>query len=145
LAPFYQGRKMNAQNSRPVPTPTTETRPYWEGCARGELLIQQCGACGHRQFFPRLYCSRCMDERVEWIKASGRATVVSFTIVRRPVSPAFAAKVPYIVALVKLEEGPTMMTNIVGCAPEAIAIGMALEVTFERMSEEIWLPKFRPA
>lgn len=81
---------------------------------------------------------------MEWVKASGRATVLSFTIVRRPVSPAFAADVPYVVALVTLEEGPAMMTNIVGCDPEAVRIGMAVEATFEDWTEEISIPKFRP-
>ncbi|MGH7987787.1 MAG: Zn-ribbon domain-containing OB-fold protein, partial [Candidatus Binataceae bacterium] len=122
-----------------MPTPTAETRPYWEGCARGELLIQRCAECRHYQFFPRLYCSQCLSERVAWIKASGRATVLSFTIVRRPVSPAFADEVPYVVALVTLEEGPTMMTNIIGCPPEQVAIGMPLTVTFARLTDEISL------
>ncbi|MBE3603221.1 Zn-ribbon domain-containing OB-fold protein [bacterium] len=129
---------------KPVPAPTRETLPFWEGCRRGELMIQRCGECGHFQFFPRLYCARCMSERVDWLKASGRAEVTSFTIVRRPVSAAFAADVPYVVALVRLEEGPTMMTNIVGCPPERVAIGMAVEAIFERLTDEIMLPKFRP-
>ena len=78
------------------------------------------------------------------VNASGRAKLLSFTIVRRPVSPAFADQVPYVVALVTLEEGPQMMTNIVGCAPEDVTIGMPLEVTFEDWSETISIPKFRP-
>ncbi|MGH9342247.1 MAG: Zn-ribbon domain-containing OB-fold protein, partial [Terriglobia bacterium] len=139
------GMPMDVTTRKPVPTPTTETLPYWEGCARGELLIQRCAECGHHQFFPRLYCSDCLSERVAWTKASGRATVLSFTIVRRPVSPAFASEVPYVVALVTLEEGPTMMTNIIGCPPEQVTIGMRLAVTFERISEEISLPQFRRA
>ncbi len=131
-------------SGKPVPVPTRETRPYWEGCRRGELMIQRCAACGQFQFFPRLYCSRCMSERVAWVTSAGRAEVLSFTIVRRPVSPAFAAEVPYVVALVRLDEGPTMMTNIVGCAPERVAIGMPVEVVFERWTEAISIPKFRP-
>jgi uncharacterized OB-fold protein len=71
--------------------------------------------------------------------------VLSFTIVRRPVSPAFAGEIPYVVALVTLDEGPTMMTNIVGCAPDQVEIGMPVEVTFEDWTEEISIPKFRPA
>ncbi|HZP44133.1 MAG TPA: Zn-ribbon domain-containing OB-fold protein [Candidatus Binataceae bacterium] len=136
---------MATGSDKPIPTATFETRPYWEGCKRRELRIQRCAACGHNQFFPRLYCTRCFSDRIEWIKASGRATVSTFTIVRRPVSPAFADDVPYVVALVKLDEGPTMMTNIVGCAPEQVAIGMAVRVTFEDWSEEIAIPKFEPA
>lgn len=136
---------MAEQISKPIPTPTHETRPYWDGCKRHELRIQQCGACGQYQFYPRLYCSKCFSERVDWVNASGRAKVTTFTIVRRPVSPAFKDDLPYVVALVTLEEGPSMMTNIVGCAPETVTIGMPLAVTFEDWTEEISIAKFRPA
>jgi uncharacterized OB-fold protein len=136
---------MAEQISKPIPTPTHETRPYWEGCKRHELRIQQCGACGQHQFYPRLYCSKCFSERVDWVNASGRAKVTTFTIVRRPVSPAFKDDLPYVVALVTLEEGPSMMTNIVGCAPEKVTIGMPVAVTFEDWTEEISIAKFRPA
>ncbi len=135
---------MAANATKPVPVPTLETRAYWEGCQRHELRIQRCAACGPHQFFPRIYCSKCFSDRVEWVTASGRAKVLSFTVVRRPVSPAFAGEVPYVVALVTLDEGPTMMTNIVGCAPEQVQIGMPVEVTFEDWTEEISIPKFRP-
>ena len=131
--------------NKPVPTPTRETKPFWDGCKAHELRIQRCAACGHNQFFPRIYCQSCFGDRIEWVRASGRATVASFTIVRRPVSAAFAADVPYVVALVRLEEGPTMMTNIVGCDPEQVRIGMTVEATFEDWTEEISVPKFRLA
>lgn len=128
---------------KPIPAPTLETAPYWEGCRQHQLRIQRCSNCRQYQFFPRIYCSKCFSEQVEWIDASGRAKILSFTVVRRPVSPAFANEVPYIVALVTLEEGPQMMTNIVGCAPEEVAIGMSVEVVFEDWSETISIPKFR--
>jgi len=134
-----------AEIGKPLPAPTPETRPYWDGCKRHELRIQRCAACGHYQFYPRLYCDQCFSDRVEWVTASGRATVLSFTIVHRPVSPAFAQDVPYVVALVTLDEGPTMMTNIIGCTPGQLAIGMRVAVTFEDWNEEISIPKFRPA
>jgi uncharacterized protein len=135
---------MMANLAKPLPTPTPETRPYWEGCRKHELRIQRCAACGHFQFFPRIYCTRCFGDSVQWLRASGRATVITFTIVRRPVSPAFAGDVPYVVALVALEEGPMMMTNIIGCTPEQVAIGMPVVVTFEDRTEELSIPKFRP-
>ena len=124
--------------------PTLETRPYWDGCKRHELRIQQCGDVRAHQFYPRLYCTKCFSDRVDWVNASGRAKVTTFTIVRRPVSPAFKDDLPYVVALVTLEEGPSMMTNIVGCAPEKVAIGMSVAVTFEDWTEEISIAKFRP-
>jgi uncharacterized OB-fold protein len=135
---------MAANVSKPIPVPTLETTPYWEGCKQHQLRIQRCAACQHYQFFPRIYCTKCFSGRVEWVKASGRAKVLSFTVVRRPVSPAFADEVPYVVALVTLDEGPQMMTNIVGCAPDEVTIGMPVEVTFEDRSEAISIPKFRP-
>ena len=135
---------MAAPASKPIPVPTRETQPYWEGCKQHELRIQQCTACGHSQFYPRLYCTACMSERVEWVNASGHGTVLSFTIVYRPVTQAFAADVPYVVALITLDEGPQLMSNVVGCAPETVHIGMPVEVTFEDWTEEISVPKFKP-
>ena len=129
---------------KPIPAPTLETAPYWEGCRQHQLRIQRCLNCHHYQFYPRIYCSKCFSEQVEWINASGRAKVLSFTTVLRPVSPAFANDVPYVVALVTLEEGPQMMTNIVGCEPQEVAIGMPVEVIFEDWSATISIPKFRP-
>lgn len=129
---------------RPVPVPTKETQPYWDGCKQHELRVQKCAACGHHQFYPRLYCTACMSDRVEWVKTSGRATVLSYTIVYRPVTQAFTDNVPYVVALVTLAEGPQMMTNIVGCEPEKVHIGMPVQVTFEDWTEEISVPKFKP-
>jgi uncharacterized protein len=129
---------------KPIPVPTLETAPYWEGSRQHQLRIQRCANCHQYQFFPRIYCSKCFSEQVEWVNASGRAKILSFTVVRRPVSPAFANEVPYIVALVTLEEGPQMMTNIVGCPPEEVATGMPVEVIFEDWSDTISIPKFRP-
>ena len=135
---------MAAPASKPIPVPTRETQPYWEGCKQHELRIQQCAACGHSQFYPRLYCTACMSERVEWVTASGHGTVLSFTIVYRPVTQAFAADVPYVVALITLDEGPQLMSNVVGCAPETVHIGMPVAVTFEDWTEDISVPKFKP-
>jgi uncharacterized OB-fold protein len=129
---------------RNIPRPTADTAPFWDGCREKRLLIQQCTACGHRQFYPRLICSRCHG-RPEWIEASGRATIETFTIVRQAISPAYAGDVPYVVAIVRLAEGPTMMTNVVECDPAQLAIGMAVTVVFEPLNAEITLPKFRPA
>jgi uncharacterized protein len=135
---------MAAPANKPVPVPTRETKPYWEGGKQHELRIQKCAACGHYQFYPRLYCTACMSDRVEWVTASGRGKVLSFTIVYRPVTQAFAADVPYVVALITLDEGPQMMSNIVGCSPEKVQIGMPVEVMFEDWTEEISVPKFKP-
>ena len=126
------------------PVPTKETAAYWDGCRNHKLLIQQCTICGKYQFFPRIICTGCMSSQVEWVQSSGQGKVVSFTIMHRPISEAYAAEAPYVIALIKLDEGPTMMSNIVQLDPNKVFVGMKVEVVFEDWSEEISIPKFRP-
>jgi uncharacterized OB-fold protein len=130
---------------RRLPSPTPETRHFWEGCNVGELRLQRCRACGDSYFPPRPFCPRCGDRDVEVYAASGRATLYSYVINHRP-RPDMGAE-PHSIAVVTLEEGPRMMTNIVGCpqTPEALELDMPLEVTFARQNDEIALPLFRPA
>ena len=126
------------------PRPTPETEVYWEGCRRHELLLQRCTQCSEFQFYPRIICTNCSSDDLEWVKGSGRGRVLTFAIVRRAVSEAYAADVPYVVALIQLDEGPTMMSNVVQCDPETVKIGSPVEVIFEDWSEEISIPQFRP-
>ncbi len=135
---------MSEHTGKNFPQPSPETAVYWEACRSHQLMIQQCKDCNHYQFYPRILCTECMGQNVEWIKASGRAEVISFTVVRRPVSKAYADETPYLVALIKLEEGPNLMSNIVECEVDSANIGMPVEVVFEDWSEEISIPKFRP-
>ncbi len=127
-----------------TPRPSPETAAWWEGCRNHELLLQSCTNCGHRQFYPRIICTECMSDKLEWKRSAGRGRVLTFTICRLPVSEAYAGDVPYVIALVQLEEGPTMMSNIVQCDPDSVASGMPVEVVFEQRSEEITSPQFRP-
>ena len=127
-----------------LPHPTPETAPFWQGCHDHKLLLQYCTACGKHQFYPRLICANCMSEQLEWREASGRGTVATYTIVTRAVSPAYAADVPYVIALIELEEGPRMMSNVIGCDVESVKSGIAVEVVFEDWTTEITVPKFRP-
>ena len=130
---------------KPAPRPTPETAPFWDGCAAGELRIQWCKPCGAAYFYPRPFCPRCGSDEVEWMRASGRARLYSYVINQRP-APGFAGDAPYAIAVVELEEGPRMMTNIVGVAntPENLVLDMPLRVTFERRGE-VSLPMFEPA
>ena len=134
-----------SQSRKPVPQPTPETQPYWDGAQAGELRIQHCRDCGQHYFYPRPFCPHCLSDDVEWVTASGRATLWSYIINHRP-GPGFEDDAPYAIATVKLEEGPTMMTNIVGIenTPENLQLDMPLEVTFEPQGE-MQIPKFRPA
>jgi len=127
--------------TKPVPVPTPETQPFWDGTAAGELRLQRCADCGP-YFYPRPACPGCGSSTVEWFTASGRATLYSYTITHRP-APGFEA--PYAIAVVELAEGPRLMANIVGIdnTPDNLVLDMDLEVTFERRGE-IALPQFRP-
>ena len=127
----------------PLPTPTALSRPHWEGCREGKLCVQRCSACGTHVFIPRPVCTSCQSLDLEWVECTGRGTLYSYTVVARPQRPEF--EVPYTVAIVELEEGWHMLTNLVDIAPDQIAIGMPVEVTFRELTEDTTLPYFRPA
>jgi uncharacterized OB-fold protein len=129
---------------RPLPGITPETRHFWEGTRTGELRLQKCTACSHVYFPPRPFCPQCWSQDVGVFRASGRAILYSYVIHHRA-APGFAP--PYSIAVVQLEEGPRMMTNIVEVeqTPEALQLDMPLEVVFQRITDEISLPLFRPA
>ena len=135
---------MSNHSDKIFPRPSPETAVYWDACRDHKLMIQKCNACGNYQFYPRIMCTQCMSQDVEWLEASGQGQVLSFTIVRRAVSKAYADEAPYVVALIKLSEGPTLMSNIIDCDVESVKIEMPVEVLFEDWSEEISMPKFRP-
>lgn len=129
---------------RVVPVPTPETLPFWQGTRVGELRLQRCDTCAHVYFPPRPFCPKCAARKVSWFAASGRGSLYSYVIHHRP-APGFTP--PYSIAVVELDEGPRMLTNIVECpqTPEALQLDMRLEVVFEPLSAEIHLPLFRPA
>jgi uncharacterized protein len=135
---------MQDHSGKNFPQPTGETVCYWEGCKNHELLIQQCSDCGQYQFYPRIMCTNCTSREVNWVKATGRGKIISFTIVYRAISKAYLAETPYVVALIELEEGPTMMSNVVQCDLKDVEVGMSVEVVFEDWSDEITIPKFCP-
>ena len=128
---------------RPVPAPTPVTEPFWEGCKAGRFLLQRCAACGASQFYPRTVCSACGGAELEWTPAQGAGQVVSYTVVRRAITPAFAEMVPYVVAIVRLDEGPQLMSHIVGCDPDSVRVGAAVQVDFEDVDGAATLPVFR--
>jgi uncharacterized OB-fold protein len=127
----------------PLPRPDKDSKPYWDGARQHELLLQQCSECEKFRFYPRSVCPYCFSDRFEWRASKGRGSVYSFTVIHRAPSPAFRDKVPYVLALIELEEGVRMMSNVIECDPAAVRIGRAVEVVFEDLTEEITLPKFR--
>jgi hypothetical protein len=134
---------MSGDYKKPLPYIHSETEHYWSSAKRHELQIQRCRACGQHYFYPRDFCPSCFSFDIEWTRASGRATLYSFTICHRP-APGFEADVPYNIALVELEEGIRMMTTIVGCPQEDLEIGMPVQAVFDDVTSEVTLPKFRP-
>ena len=128
-----------------LPTPEPETQPFWDAARDGKLLIKRCGACTKPHFYPRPFCPFCWSADVEWEEASGGATLYTWSVVHRNDLPPFPERVPYVAAVVDLDEGPRMMTNVVECDHDALKIGMPLQVTFERRTDDVTVPVFRPA
>ena len=129
---------------RLTPQPSPETQRYWDGCKRHELWLPYCKQCDQHFFYPRPFCPRCFSWDIEWRQASGRGTVYTFAIQYRAYAPGFEP--PYVTAIIQLDEGPRLLTNLVDIEPdpEKIRCDMAVEVTFEDVTDEISLPKFRP-
>lgn len=131
-------------DKRALPNPDHSNRHYWESAAQGKLVLQRCTSCGAYQFYPRALCTTCAGE-TEWVEASGRGTLHTFTVIRQNKSPAFAALSPYAVGIVELEEGVRMMSNIIGCDIADLRIGMRLEVVLLKAADDVGLPFWRPA
>ena len=127
-----------------LPVPDSSTEEYWAAARDHRLLVRRCTACGAVHFHPRQFCPVCWSDSVEWLEASGRSTLYTFSVVHVNDVPGFRNRTPYVAAVVELEEGPRMMTNVVDCDPADVSIGMALTVTF-RDEGDVSLPVFRPA
>jgi hypothetical protein len=134
---------------KPLLAVTPEAKPFWEAAAQRKLVMQRCQDCRAWVWTPRPSCNECGGDRLEWTPMSGNGEVYSFTVIRqvvgRAASKAFEPDIPYVVAWVDLDEGPRMITNIVGCPVEDVKLGMKVSVVFEQASQNIWLPKFKPA
>ncbi len=126
----------------PVPPADADGARYWQGARDGKLLLQRCVGCGAVRFYPRHLCPACWSPDHAWIEAAGRGRVHSFTVIHRPPSPEFAARVPYVVALVDLEEGPRMMANVISADALGVAIDDPVTVVFEERADGFMLPQF---
>lgn len=129
---------------KPLPVPDQETKVFWEGARRHELLIQRCESCGTYRFPPRIICPKCGSIEAKWTKSKGKGRVYSHTIVYRHLNPLLQEDVPFNAAIVELDEGVQIVTNIAECRNEDVRIGMPVEVVFHDVSEEITLPRFKP-
>lgn len=135
-----------ADYRKPLPQPTPETEPFWDGCKQGELRLQRSKQSGEAYFPPRPFFPKDPSHEVEWFTASGKGILYSYVINQRP-APGFEDDAPYAIAVVQLDEGPRLMTNIVNCpqTPEALKLGMPVQVVFEKATDDVTLPKFEPA
>ena len=133
---------------RPLPQPITpEAKPYWEGLREQKLMLPRCRACRRAFFYPRVVCPHCHASDIEWFQASGRGKLHSFEIAYQSFNKAFKVKPPFVLAMIELEEGPRMMSNLISIEPDPkkIRCDMPVEVVFEKQTEEITLPLFRLA
>lgn len=133
----------------PVPKPRPVVAPwgkhFWDECRAHRLVLQYCPGCDLRIFYPRMACPRCLSTDLGWVEASGRGTVYSYTVVEANAPSAFVQDVPYVVAVIRLEEGVQMLSNVVDTPHEALRCDLPVEVVFERLDDEFTLPKFRAA
>jgi hypothetical protein len=133
-----------SEMTRPGPVPDEQSKPYWDSVAAHAMELQRCTRCETFRFYPTAVCPECFSTGFDWRPVSGRARLYSYSIVHKPVTEAFAEESPYVVALITLAEGPTMMTNLVEVPHEEIAIGMELRVGY-RDFDGFTLPMALPA
>jgi uncharacterized protein len=126
---------------KPIPIVDPDTKPYWEAVSQKRLILKSCRSCGKPHFYPRELCPHCGSDDLDWIEATGEGEIYSYTVCHRPAGPAFAEDVPYIIAIVTLDEGPRMMTNIIG-SPESVAIGRRVKVDYQTVNGQVVLPFF---
>jgi len=130
---------------KPLPIINEDTAPYWEYCHKHELRMQRCTRCGYIRFPPGFVCPECHSLQAEWTRLSGMGKVYSFAVFRTAFHPSYQNDIPYAVAIIQLDEGPRMESNITGCKMEDIQIDMRVEVQFHDVTDEISLPKFKAA
>lgn len=134
---------MNAEGYlKPLPEPTQDSQPYWDGLKQGRLLLQKCASCGKVRHYPRPMCDECYSFEVDWIEASGRGRVHSWTVTHHAFNPGFKAELPYALVTVDLDEGVRLQAPLRGVADKHIRVALPVRVTFERVKEGLTLPAF---
>ncbi len=129
---------------QPLPIITPDSAPFWDGCRRGQLLLQRCTSCESWRYPPVLVCSRCGSLESRWLPVSRRGTIHSFVVYHRAFHPAYTGEISYAVALVDLAEGVRMVLQVVECPVESVVIGLEGEIQLRKVTEEIWVPVFMP-
>jgi uncharacterized OB-fold protein len=132
-----------AEYTKHLPKVTLDSQPFWASCQAHAMALQQCAACGRVRYPPRATCPHCLSEEVRWTPVSGRGTVYLSLVMYQAYGAAWAGDVPYNLAMIELDEGVRLWSNVVGCDPEAVQIGDRVEVTYDDVTPEITLPRFR--
>ena len=130
---------------KPLPRPNADSRPFWEACRQHVLRFQKCLDCDHVRWPASIICPSCYSKETEWVQAGGKGTVYTYSVYHQAFHPSFEKDLPYVTAIIELEEGPRFLSNIVGCDPEDVHCDMPVEVTWEDVDENFSLPKFKPA
>jgi len=142
MTTFDPGPLPEGAKPRPAPTPDAESAQFWMGTLDRKLLVQECSTCGHHQLYGRSLCTSCHAATLRWIEASGRGTIYSRTIIRQNPTRPFKHLIPFVVALIDLDEGPRVMSNVVGTPADEVQIGDRVRVTFQPVSDDAALPLF---
>ena len=128
--------------SRLVPSPSPDSQPYWDALNQGHLKVQKCGSCGQLRHYPRPVCDKCHSVDVEWVTLSGRGKVHTWTITHHAFHPGFKQELPYILVTADLDEGVRMQAKLDAPANTTLEVGLAVEVRFERVKEDLTFPFF---
>ncbi len=129
---------------KPVPQVNPVAKPFWDATRENRLVVQKCDSCGEYIFYPRQLCPHCHSQELGWAEVSGRGSVYSYTVVKSNSPSYFLADIPYVVAIIQLDEGVRMLSNVVDCDPDDVCCDMPVEVIFEKLDDEFTLPKFKP-
>ena len=133
---------------RPIPQPMTpEAKPYWDGLKAGTLMLPRCDACGQAFFYPRVLCPHCQSRAITWVQASGKGQLHAFGIAHQSFNRAFKVPPPFVLAMIELEEGPRMLSNLINVTPDprVVKCDMPVEVVFTKLTDDVTLPLFQPA
>lgn len=133
-----------ADYGKPIPVPSDESRPYWNGLREHRLLMPHCDDCAHVWFPPTQFCPACASAAWTWKQASGRGRLYSYVVYHRLYHPGFADELPYAVAVIELQEGPRMISNVLDVPPDRLVCDMPVEVVFVDITDTATIPKFRP-
>ena len=133
-----------SEQGKPLPQITPLSKPFYDAARKHKFLIQRCKDCSEYVFYPKHFCPYCLSENLDWVESSGKGKIYSYTVCRSNVPAEFAPSLPYVVAIVELEEGVWTLTNIVDCNPDDVKCDQPVEVTFEDVTDDIAIPKFRP-